>query len=685
MRTKKNIGRLTGCLAVMIWASACSTGESASPGSKTGSSDDALYGCDINQACSTPSQYCFSGVDRSSGRFDCNTADLQNIHWETKCAVGYYCDAVRFGALGCNIGADAAVQHLHCNMDPDKYVLELAKCGDGVIDPGESCDDGNNVSCDGCRADCSAVETGCGDGFVCGTEQCDFGPANVNGGACELNCTLPRCGNGIVDTLEQCDDANLTNGDTCDNNCTIPACGNGIVDPLETCDDGNKTDGDGCDSNCTATGCGNGIVTGLEQCDLGPANVNGSACEADCKLPVCGNLILDPGEQCDLGVNNANGGACELNCTLPGCGNGIKDTGEACDDGNQVNGDGCDNNCTATGCGNGILDPGEQCDDGNVVNSDTCEADCTLPFCGNGIVDIGEQCDDGNTNAGDLCSNTCTTQSCVTLVPVPCAVNTYGCVGAVLPGVSYCTDATATELVCTCLNQNDGNKGTWLPKGTVCSTTSLCWANIDGGVVVADSGTGGSGGSDSGPVVDSGTGGSGGSDSGPVVDSGTGGTTDAGIGDTGFPPNVITAEWDPRNAPVDGAVTGATVDGAVVIAGWFKSPLDTNFGWKDLCTMTLSGNVYSCPIDIPQGSDLWYGVRYVNNAADLQTLPGGLSGHFCWSLDKSTNKPCGGNGAFVGTVVLRKGVTVIPTVPQSNGQGSQTPPLFFNLTATSIL
>jgi len=31
----------------------------------------------------------------------------------------------------------------------------LARCGDGVPDPGESCDDGNNVPGDGCRADCT--------------------------------------------------------------------------------------------------------------------------------------------------------------------------------------------------------------------------------------------------------------------------------------------------------------------------------------------------------------------------------------------------------------------------------------------------------------------------------------------------------------------------------------------------
>ncbi len=37
------------------------------------------------------------------------------------------------------------------------------RCGDGVVDPGEECDDGNNVDGDGCSADC---EFGCGMGVA---------------------------------------------------------------------------------------------------------------------------------------------------------------------------------------------------------------------------------------------------------------------------------------------------------------------------------------------------------------------------------------------------------------------------------------------------------------------------------------------------------------------------------------
>ncbi len=65
-------------------------------------------------------------------------------------------------------------------------------CGDGIVDAGEECDDGNLANGDGCSATCE-VET------------------------------EPVCGNGVVEGSEECDDGNLVNGDGCSSTCELEA------------------------------------------------------------------------------------------------------------------------------------------------------------------------------------------------------------------------------------------------------------------------------------------------------------------------------------------------------------------------------------------------------------------------------------------------------------------------------
>jgi cysteine-rich repeat protein len=96
------------------------------------------------------------------------------------------------------------------------------------------------------------VSAFCGDGIVNVGEQCDDGDS-VNGDGCEDNCTFTGCGDGIVNFGEQCDDNNFVNDDGCDNNCTFTGCGNQIVNVDEQCDDGNFVNSDSCDNNCMST------------------------------------------------------------------------------------------------------------------------------------------------------------------------------------------------------------------------------------------------------------------------------------------------------------------------------------------------------------------------------------------------------------------------------------------------
>ena len=89
--------------------------------------------------------------------------------------------------------------------DAEVDAIPSARCGDGVTDPEEACDDGNTVTeacaygetaCEVCAADCT-LQAGdaafCGDGTVNGEEDCDHGPAN-GGRSCDAECALVPCG-----------------------------------------------------------------------------------------------------------------------------------------------------------------------------------------------------------------------------------------------------------------------------------------------------------------------------------------------------------------------------------------------------------------------------------------------------------------------------------------------------------
>ncbi|MFH1426080.1 MAG: DUF4215 domain-containing protein [Candidatus Kerfeldbacteria bacterium] len=254
-------------------------------------------------------------------------------------------------------------------------------CGDGSLDPGEECDDGNTANGDGCSA------------------QCDFED-------------VPECGNAIVEEGEECDDGNDDNNDFCSNQCDnrTPICHatSSEANPyniLWVPDD--AIDGEGHDDHQH------------HEDDIIPiwdVDQDGEIDEEDCIKSTyeCGDGKIDPGEQCDDG-NTDDGDGCSALCTTeqqPACGDGKIDPGEQCDDGNTDDGDGCSAQCTVEeepACGDGNLDPGEECDDGNTDDGDGCSHKCDLekPECGNGIVEEGEECDDGNNENNDFCTNKC--------------------------------------------------------------------------------------------------------------------------------------------------------------------------------------------------------------------------------------------------------------------------------------
>ncbi len=202
-------------------------------------------------------------------------------------------------------------------------------CGDGRINQsGETCDDGNGKSGDGCTANC-IVEAD----FVCSTP----------GQPCVSSVV---CGDGKLSGGETCDDSNTKSGDGCSDSCQLEAGWSCATAGLR----------------CEAAECGDGIVAGAEECDLGDSTdgcvgckiVDGYDCDSEsCFLTECGNGKVERGETCEDGNDRPFDGcydcgkepSCKDGVCTAVCGDGQRYDSEACDDGNRRDGDGCSSLC----------------------------------------------------------------------------------------------------------------------------------------------------------------------------------------------------------------------------------------------------------------------------------------------------------------------------------------------------
>lgn len=155
------------------------------------------------------------------------------------------------------------------SMDAAVPMIDAApNCGNGLVEHGETCDDGNQLlehctygelSCTVCDPTCNVVDgatSACGDGRVdvVAGEQCD--DSNTESEACSYgetscavclaNCRVGSgatsvCGDGVLDVVggEACDNggSNSDSGaDACRTTCELPSCGDGVVDTDEGCD-----------------------------------------------------------------------------------------------------------------------------------------------------------------------------------------------------------------------------------------------------------------------------------------------------------------------------------------------------------------------------------------------------------------------------------------------------------------
>jgi len=137
-----------------------------------------------------------------------------------------------------------------------------SKCGNGLFDPGEQCDDQNAQRGDGCSSACQ-IEPGwtcagwpsvctkavCGNGIHEAEEDCDCGTDSTKlpTGCAGPNGVLYGDGQGCSKFCTK--EPNCRDSAGRNQACTA-RCGDGNVDPGEACDDGNQVSGDGCSNDC---------------------------------------------------------------------------------------------------------------------------------------------------------------------------------------------------------------------------------------------------------------------------------------------------------------------------------------------------------------------------------------------------------------------------------------------------
>ncbi|MFA6161046.1 MAG: IPT/TIG domain-containing protein [Patescibacteria group bacterium] len=388
------------------------------------------------------------------------------------------CDLGGKKGLTCSFDADCADDkvHAHCNLALVGSPAHTETCDDGVL----------NGTYGHCNSSCTGVDKFCGNGKLDPGETCDRGSGPAGNGvwcekvteggcydylglsgiyypnSCSADCQrkAPYCGDGqVYSGLEQCDGNVLYS--------TSALCKDGDLDKL---DQPCVTDADCGTSGNGSCGHGPGFID-CAQIKVGRCATAAKICANSWEL-TDGGFFLNPnntksnyqicytdadcigGKKC-LPLSQAGGesGGCSVNkpdqcsttkdagaciqydtahirkCDAPGssnqckynpwsaclpmhsCGDGVIDQGEECDDGNaNASFNACTSTCKKNVCGDGHLQLNvEECDNGQDNGKKVCKADyqstcndCSLQcrnvtasggYCGNSVKESGEQCD----------------------------------------------------------------------------------------------------------------------------------------------------------------------------------------------------------------------------------------------------------------------------------------------------
>ena len=184
----------------------------------------------------------------------------------------------RDGGFGMDVAFDGRYVLVAASHSAHLFNLDIPNCGDGSLDAGEECDDGNRNGSDCCSNVCTAAPDGgdCYQPEVCGVGTCSAGTCSIEYDTCTTHpadeCNPRVCAGDGTCVVEPLDGVPCDDGIVCStaSECTAPtnvgsgesraAClatvpapdgdGDGTCDLLDPCDDSVDADGDGIGDAC---------------------------------------------------------------------------------------------------------------------------------------------------------------------------------------------------------------------------------------------------------------------------------------------------------------------------------------------------------------------------------------------------------------------------------------------------
>ena len=385
---------------------------------------------------------------------------------------------------------------------------QWTRCGNGILEMNEECDDGNNLNGDGCNSLCMIEACGDGNidsGSICRTARSNgfFGrpcvmPIKIcvsgdNMGAscafqnecinspdkvpCQAKVVLECVGGPMGGVDCEFKAPGFCGNGTCDD-VNLEICGGepSLCEPREQCDDGNILGNDGCDRNCMFEKCPQIVYTDFVlDGDPVPCPGNGFGNLLQGAIPeTCFHLppnddLTDPTGAIYSVELNCKAGDLVLwtyenpICDGRGIENRVKET--LITDECRTDGSGQDIVCTQQ-----LFIPGVDCFFAVQTGIEfTCTENCA--FCGDGIVNGDEDCDDGSRfltgdPVQDMCVNCRTACTCAADPHLACVGQ---CIGGVTNG-DACNPRAGTTACVAVGNQT-----------AICVPVQCCGDNIISG------------------------------------------------------------------------------------------------------------------------------------------------------------------------------------------------------------